>query len=120
MFRMTVTSTFDEAKTRAIVRARRLADVRRAAEHLEARVRARAPRDTGRLVASIRVVPGSGDEGWRVVVAVPYAGFVEFGHRTPAGGFVPPNPYLRESAAETRRAFPGVKIVVLARMPARR
>lgn len=80
---------------------------RRAAEYCLGRYRAYAPVDTGFMAGSARVVK-VGERRYRVVVGAGYSQWVEFGHLTPTGTWVPPNPALRKAMADTVAAFPSI------------
>lgn len=57
-----------------------------------------APVDTGRLRDSIVVASLARGTGSGVLVDVPYAEWVEFGHLSVLGGnFIPPNPFFRNA-----------------------
>jgi len=89
---------------------------RQAAEYCLARYREYAPVDTGFMVNSAKVVP-MGEGRYRVVVEAPYAAYVEFGHLTPAGSWVPPNPALTLAMADTAAAYPAIARSVRLRRP---
>jgi HK97 gp10 family phage protein len=95
-----VTFTWNGPAASRHLRARLAPGVRKAAELVAERARKRAPVLSGRLRASIKVVPTDDPLGFRVVADVPYASFVEFGtSRQPA------NPFLRRALAESADAI---------------
>jgi hypothetical protein len=90
---------------------------RKAAEYMLRQYQARAPVDTGFMVNSAEVVDTPAGLQFHVVVEAPYAAYVEFGHLTPAGSWVPPNPALTLAMADTAAAFPAIASTVRLRRP---
>jgi len=58
--------------------------------------------------ASVVEAPEGSRFSFYVVVAAPYAEWVEFGHTTSTGRWVPPNPALRIALKQTMAAFPAI------------
>lgn len=77
----------------------------KAAEDLAASAKRRAPVKTGQLRESI-TVEGQGDSTDLVTVGAPYAPFVNNGHHTRGGSWVPPNPFWDAAIEEMRAKYP--------------
>ena len=101
-----IKDTFDTEKIRShLLRHTKTLGDNVAAEFVRRYVAA-APIDTGAMVHSAgfeEVVPG---EVWRVFVDMPYAAYVEFGHKTVSGGWVPPNPTFRRTMRSIEKDMP--------------
>lgn len=78
--------------------------VRKTAFDIEARAKATVPVRTGNLKNSIQTTMES-DLTAVVGTAVEYAPYVELGHHTRGGGYVPPRPYLGPAAEAVRPSF---------------
>lgn len=104
---MGIRSTIDWVKGAAILYHVGRGSMLDAANYMAARAVDHAPVDTGYLSFNIAVVPGVGESSIvaQVVSMAPYSQWVEFGHQTIAGNFVPPNPYMRRAMADTAREF---------------
>lgn len=75
------------------------------ARYMAERAAIHAPVDTGWLRHSIEVSISPSGMKANVQVMAHYAQWVEFGHATPSGGFVAPNPFMRRALADTERQF---------------
>ncbi|MBX6770881.1 MAG: HK97 gp10 family phage protein [Chloroflexi bacterium] len=89
---------------RGQVRQRASQAVRKAAFDIEARAKQIVPVRTGNLKNSIQTTMES-DLTATVGTAVEYAPYVELGHHTRGGGYVPPRPYLGPAAEAVRPSF---------------
>lgn len=84
-------------------------DVRlEAAKHMATMARTYAPVDTGDLYRSIHIEIDTATNTTSVIVSMPYAQWVEFGHIAGGTTWVAPNPFMRRAFADTRNAFPEI------------
>lgn len=103
---MPVRSNLDWEKARTVLESAGKDVLREAAEFMAARARQLCPVDTGFLRGSIVATSSKAGLVWNVVATAPYAEYVEFGHYSRGGVWVPPNPFMRTALAETIKRWP--------------
>jgi hypothetical protein len=107
---ITVTGTAAiEARIDAMLVAKRaaiVAAINKAAFDTEAAAKLASPVDTGFMKNSITAVPGELES--HVSVGARYAWYVELGHHTHSGSFVPPQPFLFPAFVKNARVLKDV------------
>jgi hypothetical protein len=98
---------FDVEKARRAIMEHKAEGLRKLAEYVAEMARVFCPVKSGDLQRSITVVPGMGGLQWFVIVTMPYAEPVEFGHiNALTGRSVPANPFLRRALRLGALKFP--------------
>ena len=111
MFNLDFRITFDAEVARSKLKNRSLARLREAGRFFREQIEANAPVDTGKMKASVKLVPSG--NGLKLFVDVKYAMFVEFGFtHYLSGKWIPPNPFIRRAAAATYAKYPFVFIEI--------
>jgi hypothetical protein len=119
VFNLNFKITFDEEIAKSKLRNRSLARLREAGRFFREQIEANAPVDTGKMKASVKLVPNG--NGLILFVDVNYAMFVEFGFtHYLSGKWIPPNPFIRRAAAATYAKYPFLFIEVKPRGRGRR
>lgn len=119
MFNLKYTVSFSYQLARQALINKFIGDVQGAARFLAERMRALVPvsdiNEPGyvHMRDTIMVVYNTDDLSVSVYVPKHYAAFVEFGHMTVAGTWVPPNPFTRTAVAEAKRMYPWLRIVTM-------
>jgi hypothetical protein len=103
---------FNEGLAKSKLRNRSAARLREAGRYFKERIEVNAPVDTGKLRQSVKLIVKPDGSGLHLFCDVEYAIYVEFGHVTPSGTWVPPNPFIRKSSMETMKRYPFLKIYV--------
>jgi Bacteriophage HK97-gp10, putative tail-component len=105
---MAIRNSINLDRVRQFLFGRAAATVGEAAQFMAARARQYCPVDTGFMQSTITVVSSRGGATSSVLVTADYAQWVEFGHYSIAGTWVPPNPFMRNALADTIREFPTI------------
>lgn len=114
MFNLRFQITFDESLAKSKLRNRSMARLRDAGRFFREQIEANAPVDTGKLKGSVKLVPTKNGSGLALFVDVHYAMYVEFGFtHYLSGKWIPPNPFIRKSAAATYAKYPFLFISVV-------
>lgn len=103
---MTLRKWWNEDGVRQMFKAYKAELSKNAAEYMASRARVHCPVDTAELLSSIIVMSESQGSRSYVQATAHYSAYVEFGHMTPAGSWVPPQPFMRMALADTKAAFP--------------
>ncbi len=101
-------NTIDLKRAHADLRRTALAIIQKLGDRIVAIAYELAPVDTGYYRASIHATPAVGGSGLTVFISAPYALYIEVGHVTANGSYVPPNPVLRRAIARALGEFPGI------------
>ncbi len=104
--------TFNGDAARKAIEDAAHATVDRVAVFIARRAKERCPVDTGHMRSQVYIEPSQSPTSRRVVVSTYYAGFVEFGHATHSGGFVPPQPFLRLAVQDAAAFWPSLVVKV--------
>jgi hypothetical protein len=105
---MGIRNSINLDRVRQFLFGRGMATIGEAAQFMAARARQYCPVDTGFMQSTITVVTSRGGATSSVIVTAPYAHWVEFGHYSITGTWVPPNPFMRNALSDTAREFPTI------------
>jgi hypothetical protein len=78
------------------------------AELIAERAHQLCPRDTGFLSSTIGVIESNMGDAYIVTVRAHYAYYVEFGHKSVAGNWVPGAYFMTRAMVEAEAAFPEI------------